>query len=166
MLPGSGMLHRQYLDWERMKAKQRWYQCWEWVNRSRRALDVYRQYHHMDAVPPERFREVPDEWLGAYREAGIDLGAAATTGGAQWDAAVLDLFDEHGVERFRRLAVWEVDWPRRASELGRTARPEQLRDPRNRLDRLVHRWLRRTQGRDPLEREVYWVEKALRASGW
>jgi hypothetical protein len=83
-----------------------------------------------------------------------------------WDSAVLDLFDEHGVERFRRLALWDVDWAQRSRELGRPVEPGRLRDPRNPAERLVHRWLKRTQGRGPLEREVYWVEKALRASGW
>src|SRR3954453_8976257 len=150
VLDDGVMIHRQYLDWNRMKAKQRWYQCWELLNDPRRsALDIYRQYHHMDAVPEEQFVAVPDEWLAAYRDAGIDLRSVGDEEGSHWDEAVATILREHGVERFRRLEAWG----------GFDA------DPRRRTDRLVARRAARDQGRSESDRERALGELALRRAG-
>jgi hypothetical protein len=146
LLDDCVMLHRQYLDWDRMKAKQRWYQAWECVNSPGRAgVDIYRQYHHMYAVPPERYTAIRPEWLSAYRHAQIDLTTASHEGGLQFDERVLQLFDECGVHRFRRMDIWEVDWKERAEAIGRSASVDLARDPRRPWDRAIHDWLQGTQ---------------------
>jgi glycosyltransferase involved in cell wall biosynthesis len=159
------MLHRQYLDWARMKAKQCWYQCWEIVNDpSRSPLEVFRQYHHMDAVPDECFLDVPDRWLDAYRDAGIDLTTVESPELTHWDEAVLELFREHGADRFRRLNVWDVDWSERARALGLDG--SFAADPRRPWERAVHRWLVSTQSLPESDRRRLWPELVLRRAGW
>jgi hypothetical protein len=50
------VLHFQYLAWERMLSKHRWYQAWEWsVYRQRSAIEIFREYHHMYALGRVRF---------------------------------------------------------------------------------------------------------------
>src|SRR5262245_46688172 len=42
------VLHFQYVAWERMVSKHRWYQVWEWAeHRQKGALQIFREYHHM-----------------------------------------------------------------------------------------------------------------------
>jgi glycosyltransferase involved in cell wall biosynthesis len=166
-LPDGVMLHRQYLDWRRMKTKQCWYQCWELVNDPDRSpLEIFRQYHHMDAVPDEQFVELPDVWLTAYRDAGIDLTVVDSPERTHWDEAVLGLLREHGAEKFRRLNVWGVDWQARARALGQDGDGHFARDPRRLSDRAVHRWLQRTQGLPESDRRRAWGELVLRRAGW
>lgn len=55
------VLHLQYLDWNRMKSKHRWYQVLEVVVHGRRDFaSLYRQYHHMDH--PGKLYPVPLSW--------------------------------------------------------------------------------------------------------
>jgi hypothetical protein len=167
LLDGAVVLHRQYLDWERMKAKQRWYQAWERVNDPQRsALDIYRQYHHMDAIPPEQFTDIRDEWLTAYRRAGIDLTAVHSDGGARFDDRVLDLLSDHGPKRFARIDLWDLDWDERAATLGRPAPHGRFADPRQPWDRAVERWLRATQRHSRTSAAIYVPDAVLRRLGW
>ena len=156
-----GVLHLQYLDWERMKAKQRWYQCWERLNHpGKRPIQIYRQYHRMDAPPPGEVFPTPPEWLAGYREAGIDLTAIEPRETFSWDADVLTWLRERPRE-LRRLDVWDAGWERRAAALG----VPPPRDPRSRHERLVLRWLAATQA-SAHRQGTRLVQRALRPLGW
>jgi len=160
------VLHYQYVDWSRMKSKQRWYQCWERVNRPRRpAIGIYRQYHFMDAVLPEQQMTVPPEWLSGYEAHGIDMTSVVTEPFYRWDLEILDLIVKHGASKFRRLNIWDVDWAAVARAAGRTVDPALLLDPRTAFEKRVHRWLASTQARC-LDPRVRRVQRLLRLFGW
>lgn len=157
------VLHLQYLDWERMKAKQRWYQAWERLERpDKRPIQLYRQYHRMDAFPHAEVASVPPRWLEGYANAGIDLTAVEPCDAFTWDADVLRWLHEHP-EELRRLDLWDAGWEQRAAALGDGAGAP--RDPRSAVDRRVLGWLARTQGRSdaPGTRRV---QRGLRLLGW
>lgn len=159
------LLHYQYVDWARMKSKQRWYQAWERVQfPQKRAVTLYRQYHQMDAIKTRAHRPVPDAWLAPYTAAGIDLTQLSAPGPYQWDQAIVELLLEHGPASFRKLNIWDVDWGQLGRDLGYAVNGE-LADPRSRFDRAVHRWLHRTQPRmtSPF---VRLLQQCLRVAGW
>ncbi len=159
------VLHFQYTDWRRMQAKQRWYQCLERLRRPKRhALEIYRQYHHMDAVPRADERRTEDRWLAGYESLGIDLGSGLDRPPYWFDRAILELLETHGPAAFRQLAIWDLDWTALAAGLGRE-RPQRFEDPRRHSERLVHRWLRATQRHTQL-RLVHAVDARLQGRGW
>jgi glycosyltransferase involved in cell wall biosynthesis len=159
------VLHYQYADWSRLKSKQRWYQCWERVHHPRkRPIQLYRQYHFMDAIPSDEVRRTDPAWFTAYSEAGLDLTAVPEQSWYPWDEDVLDWLIEHGTRTFARLDVWEPDYRALAERLDRAA-DIPLSDPRSRATRLVHRWLARTQSRAD-RRLVRLAQRALIALGW
>ncbi len=158
------VLHFQYTDWERMRSKQRWYQCWERLHHpEKRAVTLYRQYHHMDVAVASAAPMRP-EWTAAYASAGVDLGDPTAKPAYWWDREVLSFFREHGTAPFRRLDIWDVDWAARRRALGGTG-TYPVADPRSALDRRVHAWLARTQARADRV-PVRAAQRLLRLAGW
>lgn len=156
------VLHLQYVHWARMLSKQRWYQCWERVNNpSKRAITIYRQYHHMHAGTA-RSRPMPPAWTSAFGPAWDEVGATSERC-FRWDREVRDMLSEYGADTFRRLAVWEVDWS--AVVGARSGAKGDLRDPRSAFDRAVHRWLARTQPRAH-RLHVRAAQRLLSLVGW
>lgn len=162
----TSVLHLQYTDWGRMESKHRWYQCLERLRSPRRsAIDIYRQYHHMDAVSEDQRLPLPAAWVLGYRAIGIDLAPTAPQPPYRFDLEVLRIFEKHGTRRFSREAVWEVDWPALATQFG-LPRPDRFADPRSSVEKRVHRWLRTTQAM-PNHTVVRWQERLLRrVMGW
>lgn len=160
------VLHFQYTDWARMESKHRWYQCWERLNHpQRRAIDVYRQYHHMYAIPEDAIEPMPREWLAGYESRGIDMTTVRSEPFYWWDREVLDWFNRFGTARFRREAVWDIDWVALANRMDTQFDSTRIRDPRNRFEKSVHRWLRKTQP-SANRRDVRLVQRGLRLVGW
>ena len=160
------VLHLQYTNWQRMLSKQRWYQVWERLNYPRkRAIQIFRQYHHMTGWPDNEIYPVRPEWMNAYHTGGIDLTRSNSELVTWWDRQIVDLLTRHGPARFRKLAIWDTDWREVAALSGRTDARDTLRDPRGLLDRAIHRWLSATQPRMSCFRTRL-VQQALRVAGW
>ena len=160
------VLHYQYTAWSRMKSKQRWYQCWERLHQPhKRPIQVYRQYHFMDAIPSDLVQRVVPAWFDMYEAAGIDMAAVSEQRWYPWDEDVLDWIIEHGPETFARLNVWAPDYRALAEQLGRRADVRQLADPRGPGTRVIHRWLARTQHRAD-QRRIRLAQRALIPLGW
>lgn len=160
------VLHLQFLNWPRMKSKQRWYQCWEVVNGfSKRPIQLYRQYHRMEAIPDNEIFPVNDAWIGPRERTAMEQHSSAEQAPFRWDGEVVDWLIEHGPKRFRKLDIWDVDWEDLALRTGRTVSPDSLRDPRDPFIRFVHGWLRKTQIRagDPW---IRWMQRLLIPLGW
>jgi glycosyltransferase involved in cell wall biosynthesis len=144
MVARGRLLHYQYADWARMKSKQRWYQALEalkWPDK--RALGLYRKYHHMD-ITWYRRDKVEETWFSGYEQRGIAIRTVLCDPHPWYEVELLKLMQQHGAARFRKLAIWDADWPALARHHG-FAQPERFRDPRTKFERAVHRWLRQTQ---------------------
>ena len=156
------VLHYQYTDWARMKSKQRWYQCWERLNNpEKRAVTVFRQYHHMDAAK-QRAVDIDPQWLPDPDDKdsfGTDVSGVGD-GLYRWDSDVLDVLTEHGTANFRKLNIWDIDWVALARADGRE-RPEKFADPRTLPEKWIHRWLSATQPRS-LRFRVRALQRLLR----
>jgi glycosyltransferase involved in cell wall biosynthesis len=159
-------LHYQFTDWERMKSKQRWYQCWDTVNNDRlRPIIAYRLYHHMDAIPPEQIQALPREWIAGYEQQGIDMTSVRRDGCYRWERATIALLQRYGAGRFRKVDIWDVEWEEIARRLGYDTSTVSLNDPRTLVEKLVHYWMRRTQ-KDRYGLRVRLIQRLLRSFGW
>ncbi|HEY9692530.1 MAG TPA: glycosyltransferase family 2 protein [Oculatellaceae cyanobacterium] len=159
------VLHYQYTDWERMKSKHRWYQCLERIkNPQRSAIDIYRQYHHMD-VPVTDTNQMPSSWFGTYENAGIDMTSILREKNYWWDKEVLDFFDKYGIQTFAKEAIWDVDWNNQYQLCFQENPKIDLSDPRTRLEKWAHNWLQSTQV-NPYTFKAKVINKWLKASGW
>lgn len=161
------VLHYQYVAWQRMASKQRWYQCWERLNNPRkRPIAIFRQYHGMHARPPEQIHPFDANWIAAYEHAGIDMRTInAQAHDNWWDREILKWMDERGPDFFRKQAVWDVAWTDVAKSAGYNGSSHKFTDPRSRAERAVHRWLHETQPR-ALDPRVRLLQRALRIAGW
>jgi glycosyltransferase involved in cell wall biosynthesis len=166
-LHGPKVVHLQYLDWARMRSKQRWYQAQERIeNPAKRPIQIYRQYHHMDAIDPTERHPLAAEWYSRYEaELGINLFDVQPASVYPTDERIVKLVLEHGPERFRRVDLWDGEWEGRARALGLPAPAAVMDDPHNVLERAIFRWLARTQRRSS-EPRIRWIQRALRLAGW
>lgn len=162
------LLHFQYLDWARMKSKQRRYQINETLhNPGKRATHLYRQYHRMDAVPKSQVQAADRKWLAGYEAAGVDMTTVVPQDWYWTDHEALELLQANGTDKFRRIDIWDVDWATLAEQDGqRGDQKSKLANPQSRLDQLVLGWLAKTQRRGPDRPATKLVDRLLRFVGW
>ena len=158
------VLHYQYLDWDRMKAKHRWYQCIERVKYpSKSAAALYRQYHHMD-VSWARRNPIQPAWFEGYTRRGIDARSLAMDPHPYFERETLQMLSVHGSGVFRRLDIWDVDWVDLA-RFWRFETPGRFGDPRGPAEWIFNRWMRATQ--DYAQRgPIRFLDKVARKLGW
>jgi glycosyltransferase involved in cell wall biosynthesis len=160
------MLHLNYLAVERSRSKHSWYQCWERLHfPKKRPVQIYRQYHPLEGIHSHEVQGVNRDWLAAYAQDDIKIPSHFVTPPTRWDREVLEWIRSYGRDRFAKLDIWDVDWSRKARELGCDIPPAALADPRSATDRAVMNWLARTQPRAG-ERRVRWAQRSLRLFGW
>jgi hypothetical protein len=139
------LMHYQYVDWERMRSKHRWYQCWERMNYPERsAIDIFRQYHHMFGIKDKESKEIPAWWLDGYSTYGIDMRNVSKERYYWWDQEILKIMANYETKPFRREYIWDVHWDVMACQYG-YENPARFHDPRSLFEKMVHGWLLRTQ---------------------
>ena len=157
------VLHYQFVDFERMLAKQRWYRLLEMLTTHKSAESINESYIitrderdiHLDAVP--------DRWLDGWREMGLDLDSFSSQEIYWHDVEALEYFAKYGVEKFQLLDVWDVDWEARR----RTALAQEysnvpqyaMCDPRSIDIKFYHRSLNRNF-KTP---DWYWKVKGVKS---
>lgn len=140
------IMHYVGVDSEKWKSKHLWYQCWECLNQPQnRPISIYRRYHRNDVVPVNEIKPMPKEWLSGYEQQGIDMTSIHREGFFNTDKQVLEFLIEYGPARFKRIAIWDVDWTKIYERMNHNAPPVDFSDPRSRFDRYIHRWLKKTQ---------------------
>ena len=155
------VLHYQYTDWDRMKSKHRWYQCWEHVMYPKKSpVDLYRQYHHMDAVKSKDLKDLPELWYKGYARLGIDMKNILKEKQYWWDREVLELFQKYGREKFAQESIWDVDWSQIAERHSMKGVLETA-DPRTVFEKSFHKYLSLTQPYAQTTMVAY-VDKAFR----
>lgn len=141
------VIHFQFTVWERMKSKHRFYQCFEVLNfPGKSAVDIFRQYHHMLAIPKEQIIQIPEDWIRKYNELGIDITTSQFEPFNWFDDQILKMMEQYGSLIFKQIAIWDVDWVEQAKLLGKK-NLEQFKNPGTRIDRLIQGWLFKTQSK-------------------
>lgn len=160
------ILHYAYTNWDRVSRKHRWYQCWEILNRpSEHPVKIYRFYYSMNAFPKDDIYVFNSEWIDGYEKQGIDMTSVYRASLYWWDREILKWMSKYGVSKFRKLAIWDVDWTALSQQVDYPAPIDGYRDPRNWIDKLIHYWLKSTQS----YRRSFWVraaDKCLKFISW
>lgn len=139
------VIHFQFTDWERMQSKHRWYQCYETIQfPKKRAIDIFRMYHHMYAIPQNQIVPIPQEWINGYNQLGIDITSVCNKAITWFDEKSIEMIGQYGGTKFKKLNIWDVDWKMKSNNFGKENR-EVLRDPRSKFDKLILKWLIKTQ---------------------
>jgi len=141
------VMHYQYTDWDRMRSKHRWYIAWERINTpNRSAVSLYRQYHHMYAVPDNEIHNIPDWWFEEYGRLGIDMTSILKERSYRWDKNLIEYLRKYGTKYFARDQIWDINWQQIARKYGYSVEEaEHFKDPRNLLQKMIHRFLQQTQ---------------------
>jgi hypothetical protein len=138
------VMHFQYADWERMKSKHRWYQCWEHINNPERSIiGIYRQYHHMYSIKKNKFKFIPDEWLEYYKKNGVNYGGIVSESFYYWDCEVITMLNKFGLNFFSKIDIWDVDWKDIAKKCGYNT--IFIKNPRKKSEIIIFWWLKNTQ---------------------
>jgi len=159
------VLHFQYVAWERMISKQRWYQAWEHINsQQKRPLQIFRDYHHMcGGWNNDELHAMSPEWLDGYTRDGINFRTLSSEPLTWWDREVLEMLIHYGPAHFRKLDIWDKDWRDVAERAARHV--SGLSDPRTLIERSIHRLLKASQ-RSRSNAAVRAFEHCLRLVGW
>jgi glycosyltransferase involved in cell wall biosynthesis len=101
------LLHFQFTHWPNLRLKQAWYRCMEKVRDPQKPAkainDLYAPSEDESALEVER---TPESWLDYPF-----FNPAAPVPQDQWRKAEVEAwFRECGVERFRDLNIWDLDW--------------------------------------------------------
>ena len=89
-LPKLFLMHLQYVDWNRMLSKRRWYMVWELINYPKKSpLRIIRRYSHMNVIHSSQDSPIPVNWLTDYKARGIDLRELSISSSRyRWDSVV------------------------------------------------------------------------------
>jgi hypothetical protein len=141
------VIHFQFTDWAKMQSKHRFYQCFETINYpERHAVDIFRQYHHMLAIPKDQIISIPTEWIEEYNRLEIDITSVYIETYNWFEEQVVGFIETYGAEMFKKLNIWDVDWVEMAKSYGKSDY-EKYNDPRSKLDKYVQNWLITTQNK-------------------
>lgn len=151
------MLHYKFMDRRRMQDRNHWYQCFELINKINDPITIFRRYHHLD---PNRIYDVPNWWHTEYEKYGIEITSILHRDESRWNNQVLSYMEKYGVKFFRHLNIWNVNWCEIAASL-QFEDCERFKDPRNKLEKAINRWLIRTQNKQQ-KTSVHLTELMLR----
>ena len=119
----------------------------------------------MNAIPLEEMHSMQKEWVSGYEEKGIDMTSIREESTFWWDREVLKMFALHTPSAFRREDIWGVHWCGLLQMVNGNDASAACEDPRGVFEKVVHRWLRKTQ---PIHKKTWvkLIDKALTAVGW
>jgi len=156
-MPDIPVLHFQFVVFERMLAKQRWYRVIEHIAAARPPVDINATYIITRDERNIVLRGTPPEWIQGWKDLGIDLEHFQTEDLFWYDIEILRFFAQHGTRHFADLDIWDVDWERKrqfALAQGYDGLPKQpIRDPRSLEQRLYHAYLHRYISTPPWRRD-------------
>ncbi len=104
------VLHFQYVAWERMVSKQRFYQVWEFAtHRQKTPLQIFREYNHMaGSWEPSEIQAIKPEWLAGYDHVGVDFRSLKSEAVTWWDQEIVQRMNwgVRGFEWLLRAVGW------------------------------------------------------------
>ena len=127
-------IHLARVNEMRQRNKERFYQVSTVANRPKVSkVSLYRQYHREEELD---YYDVPANAYKFYEDHGLDIWKYVdmTDEGTYYTSEIMEYFKRDGVKKYALLDIWDEDW------MGRNG----LSDPRTRMQKLIHRYLRRT----------------------
>lgn len=168
---GIKLLHCDNIDPDRMISKHRWYKCVEYIEFGRRPWALCIMYQ--DVQLKTYFTDIgplDESWFSTYPWLNDYFSKSRIRDDRYWyDEVVIDYFETHGVAKFRKLNIWDIDWNEKARRLGRMGRYD---DPRSRFEKTVHRFIEKHREELKIKQTVKWKavrligKTVLRVMGW
>jgi hypothetical protein len=100
----GGVLHFQFVPFDRFQVKQAFMRCREWIMRTAAAWEINEKYAITLDAPEARCVPVPSAWL----EGIPGLDDLKNQGPGWYEQGILDYFGKHGAEFFEPLEIWHV----------------------------------------------------------
>jgi glycosyltransferase involved in cell wall biosynthesis len=171
------VLHFQFVLFERMLAKQRFYRMQEALELGTGRAEATNLYYCVTRDERWiRLEPANPQWIAGWREVGVDLECFEESPVYWYDVEVLRSFAKKGTGFFASIDLWDVDW----EEKRRLAKAQgyagisdaPIVDPRSPEQRLYHAYLHRffrtpfwRDPRDVLRMPVRWLRSGGKAVG-
>lgn len=99
----GGILHFQYVFWDKTQLKQAWYKCSELIKGERSVRRINHTYAISMDGPHVTTKRLPEEWSIALND---QSNKTITT---QWHyEKIISFFDQYGIEFFEPLQIWHI----------------------------------------------------------
>ena len=183
------ILHYSHANPERVRSKQRWYQCWEIINTPGfRPVKAYRTYHDQQQISQQDIYPICKEWLKFYEQENIDMTSIIDRNFYAypkwewslsksysevtmndlywWDREILNWMSKYGSNKFKKLDIWnDIDWQKLAHYLMPHHETKMFGDSRTWIDKVILAWLASTQH---IHQNLFIriIDKALTLLGW
>lgn len=131
------VLHYQFVDWDRVMSKQAYYRLTEFEQSKKTFLGVLKinlKYFPSKDETGLHTSEVPQEWIGAYEKAGIDLQHLTVPKLTWFDREIIKRFKENTPAVYAPLDIWDVNWEQKRQLFG--VDQGVIKDPRSPLEKL------------------------------
>ena len=155
-IPEVPILHYQFVQFDRMLAKQRWYRVVEELTTLKTPEAINSTYILTKDERGIRCDPIPRSWVDGWVTLGIDVEHFETQPLYWYEQEILEIFEEYGAAKFADLDIWDVDWEAKrkiANSLdSHNIISEKIRDPR-RLDTKLYHWYLGKYFRTPI---WYW----------
>lgn len=104
-----GLLHFQFVDWNRMQSKHRYYQCFEHIAfPTKSAIEVFRKYHWMFDSDLSK-ESIPSHWIEDYKKLGVDIIKNVSFENEYWwDKKIDRYFAAYSPKHFRHYETFKL----------------------------------------------------------
>jgi len=135
------VIHFDFVIPERTLSKLTWYQCFERIKFNHSDNYLLEKYKTFDSIDDflESFTllDTKKEWFDGYKTKNIDL-TSLKKAFLWWDDEVLEMINQHGIEKFRNLDIKRTNWVNLAKEKGYND-PDRFFIKRTLFDRIKSR---------------------------
>ena len=105
----AGVMHFQFVNWDNLLAKQAWYRCLEKIrNPNIDTEKINNTYGESKKEAGLRRLKAPKVWFEGYKDF-FNKDIYLNIKSWQKDQ-VLGWFDEYGINYFKELDIWDIDW--------------------------------------------------------
>lgn len=152
------ILHFQFVLFDRMLSKQRWYRAIEQITTTKTIDSINLDYLITRDERNMKLNAVPEEWIKGWNILGIDFDTFSSKPYYWYDLELLDLLSKYGLSHFSELDIWDINWElkrRTALTEGISGVPIiQINDPRTIEQKLYHSFLHHFYKMPPWRKQI------------
>jgi hypothetical protein len=109
------LMHFNVVDYNRMRSKMNWYQCYEMILKDKNLFTILEQYYthpnFENFWKQTKVFNTKSEWFELYENRGIAIKTTIKNSiNYYWDFKILSYFKEHGTKLFAKLPIWDKNW--------------------------------------------------------
>jgi len=143
------VLHYQFVDWERMLAKQRRYRIYDYLNQPTffNALKVNQRYYFTKDERHCRLKKIMPVWTDKWIKHNINFNFNSGKDFYWYDEDILKFLKKYKAKRFKWLDIWDIDWEKKRQvaikRIVKELSEDRIKDPRLFYIKFYHKRLQR-----------------------